>query len=141
MISAEYAGRAGLYSLNLDAQFTPDWGVGGGLSVWNSAVFSKLNSAKFVIVPVYVNYYWRHPGKHRIYSTLGASLVSLGGGTYPSFDSDVLRPFSAGGVVGTLGAGYEFRGSSGVLFRALPYWLARPGLSSFNAGLSLGYAF
>ena len=73
VISAEYAGRAGLYSLNLDAQFTPDWGVGGGLSVWNSAVFSKLNSAKFVIVPVYANYYWRLSGKHRIYSTLGAS--------------------------------------------------------------------
>lgn len=138
-ISLELLGRGGLYSLNFDQQISPNVALGVGASYLSADIeFSVLDqdylSISIFFVPLYANYYFS-TGRHRTFATGGLDFVIVSG-ELSSGGSD-----SGVGAFGTAGAGYEFRGTGGFLFRAAPYLLFGAGGVAITGGLSFGAAF
>ncbi len=129
-ISLELLGRGGLYSFNYDYMITDDLALGAGLATYS--ISSNGSNASAWVVPVYANYYITGQN-HRLFVTGGADVVFSSGKL--AGDTQV----SGSGLAGVLGAGYEYRGDSGFLFRAAPYLMVGK-ISGTWLGLSFGYA-
>jgi hypothetical protein len=128
-MSLELLGRGLLYSFNYDYLLKDNLALGAGASHYS--ISSGDASAGAWIIPVYANYYLTG-GNHRWFATGGANLIFASGNVG---DDKV----SGSGVAGVLGAGYEYRGDNGFLFRAAPYVFVGKASGGW-LGISLGYA-
>jgi hypothetical protein len=129
-LSLELLGRGLLYSFDYDYLVTDDVAVGAGLSTYSFT--SGDSDARVTFIPVYANYYFT-PGEHRWFATAGVDLIHASGNV--GQDEKV----SGSGAAGILGAGYEYRGDSGFLFRAAPYLLVGKASGAW-LGVSLGFS-
>jgi hypothetical protein len=125
-LSLELLGRGGLYSFNYDYSILKDLAIGAGAAFYSAA------GASASVFPVYASQYFGGEN-HRFMVTGGPTLVLASA----SADSATLN---GKGIAGTIGAGYEFRGDSGFLFRATPYFNFGA-LSGVWLGLSGGMTF
>lgn len=125
-LALEILGRGGLYSLNYDYSITPDLAVGAGAAIYSSG------SASVKIFPIFANYYFGGPN-HRFMVTGGPTIVTASA----SVDTSTIN---GSGLAGTVGAGYEYRGDAGFLFRAAPY-VNLGAMSGVWFGLSGGLTF
>jgi hypothetical protein len=134
----EVMGRAGFYSVNFDRAIIPALSVGAGFSFLPTE--SNDESALYIL-PVYANLY-SNDDIHRAFATAGADFVF--GAT--SKVSQVVSKYSKSqislnsGPHAVLGFGYEYRGYSGVLFRAAPYLVVGGGSIIPTMGVSIGRA-
>jgi len=128
-MSLELLGRGLLYSFNYDYLLNDNLALGAGVSHYS--ISSGNASAGAWILPVYANYYLTQ-GTHRWFTTAGANLI------FASGNVGTEDKVSGSGVAGVLGAGYEYRGDSGFLFRAAPYVFVGK-TSGAWLGVSFGY--
>ena len=128
--SIEILGRGGLYSINYDRLVSEQLAVGGGLSYHS---LSGSLSGSIFLIPVYMNFYFT-PGRKHAFLTGGAD-ISIASGTSGT------NVFSGSGVLGIVGAGYEYRSEGGFLFRLAPYVAFSGTGSTVTLGLSVGTVF
>lgn len=131
-LSIELLGRGALYSIDYDRSVSSSVGLGFGFSYFGASDQGITFSA--AVVPFYVNFYFA-PGPSRVFISGGADFV------YVSANVQDYLGFSATGVLGTAGVGYEYRGDGGFLFRLAPYVLIGAGGTQVWGGVSFGYAF
>lgn len=130
-VSLELLGRAGLYSFNYDYSFNPNVSAGAGFSFYS--ISSGGDSATLIILPVYVNYYFMEH-VHRPFVSGGIDLL------FASAKVGGSGTFTGSGAAAIIGGGYEYKGDSGFVFRAAPYFLIASN-SGLWLGLSAGYSF
>ena len=148
-ISVELLGRGGLYSVNYDYSIGGYVSLGVGFSYWSVStdaisntsgglsVTAPATSDSITIVPIYTNIYLS-PDSHRPYLSLGVDIVSM---SSSSGSNSTFTTVSGNGVGPVVGAGYEYRGTGGFLFRLAPYLFIGNKTTQVFAGLSLGSAF
>lgn len=134
-ISVELLGRGGVYSFDYDKMVSDSVALGVGLSYFSVSLFETNVSA--VIIPVYVNYYFSTTPS-RGFLTGGADIVVASASDRSGIG---LGSFTGTGAAGVVGGGYEYRGTSGFLFRAAPYLIVGTGGIAITAGFSFGVAF
>lgn len=125
-MSLELLGRGGIYSVNYDYSFSKQLAIGAGVALYSSG------SASVGAFPVYASYYLGE-NANRLMFTGGPTLVTASA----SIDSGSVK---GSGLAGAIGIGYEYRGDSGFLFRAVPY-LNFGAISGPWLGVSGGYTF
>ncbi len=130
-VSLELLGRGILYSLNYDYLIQDNIAIGAGFS--NITLSAGTSSASATFIPLYGNYYFTG-GNHRWFGTGGMTLIHTTG----KIDSE--SKVSGTGLAAIFGAGYEYRGDSGFLFRINPYLFVGKARGVW-LGTSLGYAF
>lgn len=137
-LSVELLGRAGLYSFDYDYSLTDEIAVGGGFSYLSASASnnSAIASVSILVIPLYMNYYFQ-PGPNRGFVTGGLDIVSASA-TFAGTDGFTA---SGSGVGAVLGGGYEYRGTSGFLFRAAPYFIFGSGGGDLWFGLTFGFTF
>jgi len=135
-LSLEVLGRGGLYSINYDHMISNYMAVGIGFSHWS---FSFIDTDSITIIPIYANLY-SSPKPNRAFLTAGVDVVFISE-TDSDGLGDGLGSFTESGAGAVLGGGYEYRGTSGFLFRAAPYLVVASGGIALTAGLSFGVTF
>ncbi len=131
-VTLELGGRALVYSFDYDRSINDHIGIGAGISYWNAWSHHHGYRANSLVIPMYMNYYFQ-PSAFRGFLSGGADLVSV---------SNVINSadtFESGGVAGTLGGGFEYRGVDGFLFRAAMFAIAGKSFQvtiGFNVGVS-----
>ncbi len=148
-LSAELLGRGGLYSVNYDYSLGRFVSLGVGFSYWSLStaatstsvgsinITSPATSDTFTIIPVYTNIYFLSD-RNRPYVSLGVDIVST---TSTNGSNSTLSAVSGSGTLPVIGAGYEFRGDGGFLFRGATYVLAGSKTQQITGGASFGAAF
>jgi hypothetical protein len=146
VVSGELLGRGLVYSANMDYSVSKELSLGAGISGLS------IGDVSIVPLPLYANFYVGNPaGEHRFFLTAGVTplFASIDGSRtrgstseFRLFDYDDEQRASGVAFLGTAGAGYEFRGNNGFVFRALPYLLVSPytGQAIMTFGLSVGVA-
>lgn len=130
VISLELAGRSGYYSLSFDRIFFHQIAIGAGVSYLD-------DGRAHWMFPVYSQFYFLNPyGIHRLYTSLGYTLVTHRTGNHASYS---VLPSDTAPI--SVGIGYEYRGWSGLLFRFTPYLLNTQTKIIATLGASLGWAF
>ena len=124
----EMGGRAGSFSLQYDFHVAEAVAFGAGLETLSN------NGSALWIFPVFVNAYFA-PGPHRPYFTAGVNFAA-GSGSYTT--TSYFNSTGVGSV--NAGAGYEYRGSNGLLFRVTGYGLVAGSTVTPWAGVSIGAA-
>lgn len=128
--SMELLGRGGLYSFNYDFMLNDDIGLGAGIATYSMS--SGLSRASAWVLPTYANYYF-NTGKHRFFATGGLNFIVVSGTL--AEDTQI----KGSGLAAVAGAGYEYRGDDGFLFRATPYVLVGKASGGW-IGFTLGYS-
>jgi hypothetical protein len=126
----ELLGRGGLYSFNYDFMLNDDIALGGGIASYSLSSGSANASAW--VLPLYANYYFNQ-GQHRVFASGGANMILVSGNV--SGDTQI----KGSGLAGVIGAGYEYRGEDGFLFRATPYVFVGKASGGW-IGFTLGYS-
>ncbi len=114
LISVELFGRAWLYSINFDHQFSDRLLLGFGASVWDKSFLWKRESSVVTVIPIYVNYYY-FLNSNRFFVTGGVDFISSTQTINPNIT------FEAGGLAAVMGGGYEYRSPKGFVFRSGHY--------------------
>lgn len=139
-LSLELLGRGGFYSVDYDRMISNSVALGVGFSYLSLNVYDFSSDNLFVsgfILPLYANFYFS-PEPNHIFLTAGMDVI-LAYGRFS--DSKVTNEGTGGGVIGTLGAGYEYRGRGGFLLRLTPYLVLAASRVYPSAGVSFGGTF
>jgi hypothetical protein len=139
-LSVELGGRAAAYDFAFDQLVSDSVALGAAFSYGTWGFFDRMTES--YVFPLYANYYFK-TRRHRPFVTAGIDLLHFGEGfagqAYFGRALGSISPSLA--ILGTAGAGYEFRGTGGFLFRLAAYALFGNGGAVPSAGLSIGYAF
>jgi hypothetical protein len=136
VFGVEVLGRGAAYSFTYDRSFADTFAFGAGFSYYDglSVSGSKVN---LIVMPLYANVYFSK-NSHRGFVTGGLDIAKVTGPIAPNgFGTSV---FDESGIFPVVGAGYEFRGENGFLFRIAPYLLVANGVHPW-LGLTFGGAF
>jgi hypothetical protein len=142
-------GRAGIYSANFDYSIASQIAVGAGFSYIPGSSDSfdtgfgpstTVTTPSVTLVPVYANFYLGG-GNHRLFGTVGTTYVTLSGGGSDEGEDYFGDSGSTSGFLFLPGAGYEYRGDGGFLFRLTGYYLIAGAGNTPWGGLSLGFTF
>jgi hypothetical protein len=153
-LSIEMLGRGGLYSLNYDRALGRGVSLGAGFSYIgvSTTLLVAEGGVKVLTIPLFVNIY-PIGDSHRPFITAGITMVyasvaveslsevtdSVSKNTEQGLPDAVIEA-SAWLPLPVLGAGYEYRGRNGFLFRATPYITFVDKLY-YWAGLTFGGTF
>jgi hypothetical protein len=128
-ISVEALGRGMYWSVNFDRMMSDNFAIGVGFS------YATASGGSSAVIPIYLNWYLS-TGDSRPYLTGGFDvLVPTPTVSFLSSTTTALGSFA-----GVVGAGYEYRGPTGFLFRVAPYVFVGSAIVPW-VGVSFGYAF
>jgi hypothetical protein len=137
VLTAELAGRAGIYSANLDFSVHQQISLGLGAS------HLSIGGSSMTAFPFYMNYYPTGES-HRLLLTGGITIFALSMKSDPNVTGHEVfgvRISPSGSVVlpvASFGVGYELRAKSGFVLRALPYLMAIDNRVAPYFGISVG---
>lgn len=140
-VSIEAAGRALMWSVNLDRALSDNFSAGMGIGTvgMNDLAGNDANQTA-VMIPVYGNYYFiKEAGSP--YVTAGVSLVTNSGSVQDLKSKAGNLQFSSSPITFNFGAGYEYRSDAGYLFRLAVYGLYAGHNLAPWAGITIGYSF
>lgn len=141
VLSVEALGKGLLISLNYDRMLDADFAAGFGIGRTRTEADASGKAGEAILVPLYLNYYFRSwAGDFSPYLTGGVDVVLgadelEGQGASPS-----TLQFPGTHVIPFAGVGYEYRSPINFTFRGTAYLLLGDGLAPWF-GLSVGYAF
>ncbi len=134
-VSVELLGHSLLYSFSYQHMVSPLFGLEASIAGLGSGSTSGGGGASLVLGTV--------GGRLYFLKDKDASPFVTGGGVFANVSTDA-GPFgsdSSSGSFGYTGLGFEFRSSSGFLFRGTVYGLIGGGSYFIWPGLTVGYAF
>jgi hypothetical protein len=142
-VSFELAGRGIGYGVNYDRSINDAVALGVGFATYSLGVPSTIRNVSYDLtvtyIPLYANFYFQ-PNRHRGFLSAGATLTHVKGKVNSNYTEINGINAARSGFLGTLGGGYEFRASSGFLFRASLYKFLGPSLPLWP-GITLGGTF
>ena len=129
-VTIELLGRCVLYSFSFQHTFEERMGIEAGFSILGGSGGSSSSTVTFF------------SGGGRLYLTTKDASPCIAGGFVVVTASTSSGPFSSGGSsgYGYIGPGFEYRSSSGFLFRGTVYFLVRDGFFVWP-GAQFGIAF